>query len=86
MKVLVDVKRIEGGIKSTVAGTETEAALGFCHQGVEIGDIGSIKGQCQFGQDELAPVGDLGSNDAGGIYFCGQFSLDEVCGLVEQVL
>ena len=27
--------------------------------------VGSIKGLRQFGQDELAPVGDLGSNDAG---------------------
>ena len=37
VKVLVDVKRIEGGVESTVSGTETEAALGFCHQGTSDG-------------------------------------------------
>ena len=50
VKVLVDVEGVESSIESAVSGAETEAMLGICHQRMEIGHIGLIEGQGQFGK------------------------------------
>jgi len=74
VKVFVDVKRIEGGVKSTVSGTETEAALGFCHQRVEIGDVGPIEGQGNWRRSRSPEPGPLPRQTAESVldWWCGQ--------------
>lgn len=67
VKVLVDVESIKGGIEGTECRTEAKAMFGISHQRVKVSDIGLIEGEREFCQDELAPAGNFGSDDAGSV-------------------
>ena len=67
VKVLVDVEGIEGSIESAERGTEAEPFFSGRHQRVEVGYIRLVKRLGQFGQDDLAPLGPFGRDNARGV-------------------
>jgi hypothetical protein len=67
VEALIDVKGIVGGVQGAIAGRMAQAALGVGHERLKVADIGAVEGLGQLGQDELAPAGDLGGHDAGGV-------------------
>ena len=66
-KMGVNVPGIESGIKGTEARPITQTLFDVCHQWKEVGRIALIKGLREFGQDELAAVGNARHHNAGGI-------------------
>lgn len=67
VEVLVDVKRIKGGIEGAEAGAEVEAAIDVGHERVKAGDVAAIEGLSKLSQDELSPVRHLGSHHTGAV-------------------
>ncbi len=67
VKVGVNVPSVEGGIKGGKGRAITKAVFDLAHQGEEVRQIALIEGLGQLGEDEFAPAGDLGDDDAGAI-------------------
>ena len=67
IEVVVGEKAVERGIEGGERGAKAEATFGGLDQGQEVGQVGSVEGLGQLGQDELSPAGDFGGHNAGAI-------------------
>ena len=67
VKIGVNVPGIKGGIERAEAGLAPQARFDLVHQRKEVSGITLVKGLGEFGDHELAPVGDFGHDDAGAI-------------------
>lgn len=67
VKVVVDVKGIEGRIQGTKARSSPQAAFDLGHEGKEEGSLAHIEGLRVFSQDDVTGPGQLGDDNTTGV-------------------
>jgi hypothetical protein len=63
----VDIEGVVGAVERTEARSAAQVLLSLGHQRMNVAFIGVVKGLGQFGEDDFAPVGDFGGDDARGV-------------------